>query len=140
MVRASTKANRLVVADAGWAETIPDWLLEEVRTERMIMGLAGIMKPEMEGEVGDAEVCVYLYTASLRAPMSQAHTEIYLNLASKLMERRGIAVPDDIRGHDLRPAEVDELRELRRELWRARGGRISSPLLDAMRDLSKKLD
>jgi hypothetical protein len=136
----STKANRLVVTDAGWAETIPDWLLAEVRNERILLGLAGIMKPETEGEVGDAEVCAYLYTASLRAPMSQAHTEIYLNLAAKLMERRGTQVPDDMRGHELRPAEIDELRELRRELWRVRGGRISSPLLAAMRGLKEKLD
>lgn len=27
-----TKENRLVVADAGWAKTIPEWILEEIKS------------------------------------------------------------------------------------------------------------
>ena len=35
--------NKLVVANRGWAETIPEWLLDEVRAERLVYGLADIM-------------------------------------------------------------------------------------------------
>ena len=132
------EGNRLVVADAGWAETIPDWLLGAVKSERMILGLAGVMRPELPDRLGDAEVCVYLYTASLRAPMSHNYTNIYLHLASKLMRKRGATVPDGLGPDSLDPDEERELGDLRRELWRARGGRIKSPLLDAMRKLGKR--
>jgi len=127
--------NRLVVGSAAWADTIPEWLLKEVEAERMVLGLASILKPGLDGEVGDAEVCVYLYTASLRAPMLSEHVQIYLHLASKLMKKRGMEVPPDIdvSEDDLRPGEMDELAELRRQIWQARGGRIQHPLLDAMR-------
>jgi hypothetical protein len=137
---AKRDGNRLVVGSAAWTDTIPEWLLKEVRAERLVLGLASILKPELEGEVGDAEVCVYLYTASMRAPMGSEHVQIYLHLASKLMKRRGMEVPADIdvAEGDLRPGEKDELKSLRRELWRLRGGRIQHPLLEAMRSL--KLD
>ena len=45
--------NRLVVGDATWADIIPDWLLEEIKAERLIYGLAGIANPEVP-KVGDA--------------------------------------------------------------------------------------
>lgn len=132
------QGNRLVVADAGWAETVPDWLLKAVKSERMIVGMAGVIKPDMEGAVGDAEVCVYLYTASLRAPVSLSLCNIYLNLAAKLMEQRGRPIPGEAEDRELDADEERELEDLRRELWRKRGGRIKSPLLDMMRSLGKR--
>ena len=68
------KENRLVVADIGWAESIPEWVKEAIREERMINGLIGIMSGEEE--VGDAEVLVYLYTANLRGPISHYLSEV----------------------------------------------------------------
>jgi len=66
---------------------IPDWLLEEVKAERLVLGLASILRPELEGAASDAEVCVYLYTASLRAPMAPEYVQVYLHLVAKLMKR-----------------------------------------------------
>ena len=40
--------NRLVAGDASWADLIPKWILDEVAAERMILGLAGLMKPDIE--------------------------------------------------------------------------------------------
>ena len=34
--------NRLVVGDMSWADVIPEWLLDEIKAERLIYGLAGI--------------------------------------------------------------------------------------------------
>lgn len=128
----------MVVADAGWAETIPDWLMEAVKAERLVGGFTDLLDKGKE-EVGDAEACVYLYTASLRAPMSHEHTQIYMHLCTKLMKRvKGVDVPDDIKVQELPPYEQSELKDLKRMLWKKRGGKIKSPLFDALAMLKKK--
>jgi hypothetical protein len=146
MSKGRPKENRLVVGDAGWAETLPDWLLEEVKSERIILGLVGMMNPDLP-KVGDAEVCVFLYTSSLRAPMSSEHTQIYLYLGAKLMKRRlknaegedrelpEMMVESIERG--LTDWEEKELEDLRDMLYRKRGGEIAHPVLDAMRMFQK---
>lgn len=137
------KENRLVVADAGWADTIPEWLLEEVKTERLTLGLGSIVNPDIP-KVGDAEVCVYLYTAGLRGPLSAEHTQIYINLAGRLARRHWkkvnteegdevSCVKEEINERDLTRYEERVLEDLRSMLYRKRGGEISHPLLDAMR-------
>ena len=148
MPKEKPKENRLVVADAGWAETLPDWLLEEVKSERMILGLAGMTNPDLP-KVGDAEVCAFLCTSSLRAPMSSEHTQIYIYLSGKLMkkhwENTGVEdqeLPDIMvesieRG--LTDYEKSKLEDLRDMLYRKRGGEIVHPLLDAMRMFKKML-
>ncbi|MCE5249405.1 hypothetical protein LLG96_04210 [bacterium] len=85
--------NRLVVGDASWADMIPDWLLEEIRHERLIYGLAGISNPDAP-KVGDAEVAAYLMTASMRAPMPGEYAEVYVYLTARLMKRQGTELPD----------------------------------------------
>ena len=125
------KENRLVVADAGWAKTAPKWLLEEVKTERMIFGLASIKK-KIE-EVGDAEACVYLYTLSLRQPMIEQYTRIYLYLCTKLMEKQGKKVPEEIRVKELNKYDNGQLKELKRDLYKKRGGEIQHPLIEMLK-------
>lgn len=129
--------NRLVVADAGWAETTPEWLMEEVKTERLMGGMSDVIRKGKE-EVGDAEVCVYLYTASLKAPMGHELTQAYLYLCTKLMKRRGVAVPEGVSVEKLSNDEQRELTELKQKLWKKRGGKIKSPLFDALAMLKKK--
>lgn len=143
-----TKAreNRLVVAPGGWAETIPDWLKKEVEFERLTLGLAGNIA-ELRGqpirEVGDAEACLYLYTLSLSAPMGYHLGQAYIYLTAKLTKRRNPSTVPDFAEKKLKagltPDEQRELTELKRELYRARGGEIHSPLLDAMRQLGKDI-
>ena len=129
------KENRLVVADAGWADTIPDWLLKEVKAERMIFGLASIKK-KIE-EVGDAEACVYLCTLSLRQPMTEQNTRIYLYLCTKLMEKQGKKVPEEIRVRKLNEYDNGQLKELKRDLYKKRGGEIQHPLIEMLKNLQK---
>ena len=130
------KENRLVVADAGWADTMPEWLLEEVKAERMIFGLASIKK-KIE-EVGDAEACVYLYTLALRVPLTERFTRIYLYLCTILMERREKEVPKDIRVRKLNKDDERELKELKNDLYKKRGGEIQHPLFEALKSLQKQ--
>lgn len=128
------KTNRLVVADSGWAETLPEWLLQEIRDERMVGGLCAMSKGEKDQGVGDAEVVAYLYTLSLKAPISRDMSEIYLSLSSKLLRKRGMPAPEH---GGLDKSQEHELAVLRQELKRLRG-KVSHPILDALRELGKR--
>jgi len=133
------KTNKLVVADICWAETIPEWLKKEVEFERLALGLASIIKPT--DKVGDAEAALYLFTASLASPLSHELTEAYLYLVAKLMKRQGRELPDFMEEKLTRGLSHDEeweLENLKKELYRARGGQIQHPLLDAMRQLKNE--
>jgi hypothetical protein len=135
--------NRFIVADKGWAETIPQWLLEEVKFERMAYGMGVLIKPELAGKVGDAEACAYLYTASLRGLVSGELAQVYTYLVAKLSQRKGRELPDFAKEkleQGLTQDEQKELDELKEELYHKRGGEISHPLLDAMRSLKKRME
>lgn len=133
--------NRLVVADAGWAETLPEWLLDEVRNERMTLGLVNIIDSSVHG-VGDAEICVYLCTLSLRQPLHHEYAEIYIFLAATLMKKRGIVLADFMEEKlqkGLTHEEHRQLEELRHRIYSARG-EIHHPVLDALRQMKKGVE
>ena len=132
------KKNRLVVGAREWADTIPEWLLEEVKAERLIYGLASLMDSGRP-KVGDAEVVVYLMTASHRGILSSEHVNIYMYLVTRLFKKRGKEVPESIRKDKLSDWEEHELEELRQMIYHSRGGEIHHPLLDAMRQLKKDI-
>lgn len=134
------KENRLVVGSP-WGDSIPDWVLEEIRAERLILGLVGIAKDDFSDadKVGDTEILAYLMTASLRAPLPHTLAEIYFYLTTKVMERRGKTVPNDIRKTELSRNEERELQELKYTIYQKRGGDIQHPLLEVMRIFKKNL-
>lgn len=132
------KENRLVVGDATWADIIPEWLLNEVKAERMIYGLTSLMNGGRP-KVGDAEVAVYLMTGSLRQPLSSEHTNIYMYLTTRLFKKRGKEVPEGIRKDKLTEWEQHEFEELKDMIYQKRGGEIHHPVLDALRGLKKEV-
>jgi len=140
------KENRLVVGDLGWADTLPEWLLEAIKKERLVLGLVGLTCEDDEvPKVGDAEICAYLYTASLRAPMSAEHSQIYFHIGAKVMRREqsGVELPPmmiEALERGLTDWEAHELKDLRAMIYRKRGGEIVHPVLDAMRILKKEVE
>lgn len=138
-----TKENRLVVADSGWAESIPEWILEEIKQERILYGMADIMKGTKT--VGDAKVLAYLYTANLHSPVSHEMGQIYIYLTGKVMQKsKGLKedeLPDFVREKlkkGLTEYEQRELNILKQDLYRRRGEEINTPILDVLRELKKK--
>jgi hypothetical protein len=136
--------NRLVVGSAEWADSIPEWLLEEVRAERLILGMCSIRKElAPEDAVGEAETAVYLMTASFRQPLSSEHTNIYVYLTAKLMKRKnGEDKPldpmlEEALTRGLTDGEKDELRDLKRMIYDKRGGEIDSPILNMLKAMKK---
>ena len=135
------KPNKLVVADSGWAEEIPDWLKKEVEAERMVSGFVDAMGKETKEEVGDAEVCLYLFTLNLSRPVSHDTGNIYIYLSSKLCKKQGTELMDFMQKKldaGLSSDEERELTKLRRDLYRARGGKIESPLFEVLKQFNKK--
>lgn len=131
------KSNPVVVGNATWADTIPEWLFDEIKAERLLYGLASITNGDRT-RVGNAEVTAYLYTASLGAPLSHEYTNIYLYLSSQLMKKRGKDIPEEIKQGELTNYEKHCLEELKAHIYRRRGGEINHPLLNVMRDLKKE--
>ena len=130
----NSKDNRLVVADAGWAETIPSWMLDEIRSERLTLGLINILDPG-SSSVGDAELCAYLYTLSLRQPLTTDYTGIYIFLMATLMKRKDKSLLDCMEEklkQGLTREETRKLEELRNTIHRVRG-EINHPVLDVQR-------
>ena len=137
------KPNKLIVADVGWAQDAPEWLLEEVTRERLILGLAGIRNPTETETVGDAEACLFLFTRALAAPMNSEMSEAYIYLAAKLTkERNPNAQLEDFMEEKLKRGLTDwekhELGDLKRTLYSKRGGKIRHPVLDAVRSLKRR--
>jgi len=137
------KENRLIVADVGWAETIPKWLKDEIASERMINGLIDIATPKNTSQdVCDAEIVAYLMTASLRAPLGSDHTDIYLYISAKLMLKtkrilKEEDLPDfmqEIYKTGLSEWKKTQLQDLRSSIGRARG-KVSHPLFDILKEL-----
>ena len=128
-----TQENRFIVADSGWAESIPEWILDEIRSERMINGLCEVIKKGSE-KVGDAEMVAYLFTASMRGPLNSEDQKIYLKLSGDLMKKRNIEVPDFMNIGDLSEWENRCLEDLRYKIQKARG-KVNHPIFDILREL-----
>lgn len=130
---------KLVVADSGWAGTLPEWLIEEVKAERLMYGLASITNPNCP-KVGDAEMLMYFYTLALRQPLSSEETVIYEYLLTRVAGRNDQEVPAELKRDELTDYERRELEEWREKIYRRRGGDIDHPLLEAMRALKRGID
>ncbi len=127
----------IVVADAGWAETLPEWIKREIHAERLIGGMckiAGRKKSEDRERVGDAEVCAYLYTASLKAPLDPDLVDVYVNLLSGVMTRRKDKSAEAARAlaEPLTDCQRQKLKDLKISLYRARGGEAKHPVLECL--------
>lgn len=135
------KENLLVVADIGWAESLPQWIKKAVADERTTNGLIGIATGGEE-EVGDAEALVYLSTASLKQPLSHNFGQIFIYLTGVCMQKHQKLELKDLPdflieklNEGLSRDEKRDLKQLKSDLFRKRGGNISHPLLDALRKI-----
>ena len=106
----------MVVADVGWADTIPKWMRDEVPIERMAR-LAGTLKGKSGEYATDIEATIYLYTASLAAPIDRQWADIYLYLCTKYEKRLGKQVPNEIRKETISEYDERELNELKHWIY-----------------------
>lgn len=132
------KKNPIVLANTEWMP--PDWLLQEVKAERMVISLCALAKPDQFKDdanyVGNAECLAYMMPATLTAPLDSDNTKIYLYLATKVMKSvRHIEAPKDVKVTELTDYQMGLLKDLKRWLFRQRNGKVSNPIVEALTEV-----
>ncbi|MBA7690174.1 hypothetical protein ES703_98698 [subsurface metagenome] len=109
----------IIVFPGGWAtkDFIPEWLRNRITFDRMIE----LMVANKEGRepVGtDSEALAYMMPASMEAPMGHNWTQIYLHLATVVIDQeKNKVVPDDIRVDKLDEMQQQDLHRLKRWIY-----------------------
>jgi len=98
---------------------LPEWLVEQIRLERLAQNIRVLTGQEDGDEATDAEVLAYLHTASLAAPLSPEWCRIYFHLFARYAgEEQARRILGPFLPSELSPDEERELRKLRRWLRR----------------------
>ncbi len=100
-------AAPMVFHPGGWADTLPDWIREEVLVQRAIKATND------DGLATDVEAAAYLYTASLVAPFDSDWADIYIYLVTQLMPDK---MPDDLRRDSINTYQEGLLHDLKRRI------------------------
>ncbi len=102
----------IIVYPSGWEDTMPDWIKPAITLERLAMNVRALKGEEMTGT--DAEALAYMYPASLAFPLDHDWTQIYLYLASKVVQyHKQTEVPEDIRVEKLNDDQMRDLNRLK---------------------------
>lgn len=129
----------IIVANSNW--DLPESLIRDVNQERMINSLVGIAKSlSPEESVGWAECVAYLMPASLTKPLSSDVAKIYLYCATQLQKIKGKfkALPKDCIVEELTDYEMQKLNELKRWIYKKRGGKEKNPVVNAFNEVFKE--
>ncbi len=142
------KPNPIIVADTGWAKTLPDWIYKEIQGERLINGMVELLgkgKQDYKNSVSDCECLAYLITASNRAPMGSDFTNITCYLTYKVMiQKKRITkdlIPEEFKEDykkGLSDYENKLLDDLKQNIFRSRGGKIKHPILGFLKEFQKE--
>ena len=109
----------IIVYPGGWGDSLPGWLKNAIVMERLIENMKETKGEKPTGT--DAEVCAYLNTASLVAPMDGDWSQIYLYVAGMTFRRWNKSdLPEDIRVDSLTERQMDKLSRLKEWLYRRR--------------------
>lgn len=103
----------LIVVDAGWAESLPEWIRYEITLERLARTMEELKGQARDDYATDAETFAYLQTASLCGPLDQTYFNIYAHLFNRYAQRRGVESPFQ-EGRELTDYESGQLSELKR--------------------------
>ena len=115
-----TFTDPIIVYDEGWGETLPDWIRQRIRLERLLENITANNKGD--GHLGTgAEVVAYIYTASLAAPISEDWARIYIHVAGQEYRLAGAGqFPDDLRIDSLTSDQERKLNQLKAWIYRMR--------------------
>lgn len=113
----SAITDPVIVPRSPWVSSIPAWLKHQVTLARMIDVMRTKGKVEM---ATDAEACAYLMPLTLEFPIPHEWAEIYLYVSTKVCRAAGKDVPQDIAVEKLDSYSEDELKHLKRWIYRKR--------------------
>lgn len=130
------KNTPIMVANTEW--DLPENIIKYVKEERMINGLIDMIKPlSPEESVGYAECVAYLMPELNKRVLSSRVTKIYLYCVTQLMKRHKIKVPKDIAINELTDFEMKELNQMKKWIYKSRGGKEKNPIINALREVFK---
>lgn len=130
------KNTPIVVANTEW--DLPKNIIKYVQEERMINGLIDMIKPlSPEESVGYAECVAYLMPELQKRLLSPKVTKIYLYCVTQLMKRKKIKVSKEIAINELTDFEMRELNELKKWIYKSRGGKEKNPIINALKEVFK---
>ena len=101
----------IVFPAGGWENDLPEKLKNELPLRRLAHVKLCLDGTEDWELACDLEALIYLYPASLAAPMGEQWTRIYLYLGTKCL---GSSFPDDIKRETLDQHDMAQLRDLKR--------------------------
>ena len=101
----------IVFPAGGWEHDLPKPLLDRLPLDRLAHNMLCLEGTASWDEACDLEALIYLYPASLAAPMGEQWTRIYLYLGTKCL---GSSFPDDIKRETLDQYDMAQLEDLKR--------------------------
>ena len=107
----------IIVYPSGWEETIPQHLKDRVPLERLVNNMKCAKGKAQWDEAPDLEALIYMYPLCLAHPISEQWTRIYLYLGTVCL---GEKFPDDIRQESLSDYDMEQLRDLKRWIYKKR--------------------
>ncbi|MFQ5827096.1 MAG: hypothetical protein ACE5IA_07040 [Dehalococcoidia bacterium] len=107
----------IVFPGGGWEDTIPQHLKDRVPLDRLAHQMKCFNGKAQWDEAPDVEALIYMYPRTLQAPLSEQWTRIYLYLGTVCL---GAKFPDDIRQESLSDYDMEELRGLKRWIYKKR--------------------
>ena len=112
----------IIVHRCAWGtrDMIPEWLRNRITLDRMLELM--VANNEKRVPIGtNSEALAYLIPASMEAPMGHDWSQIYLHLATVVMDHeKNKVVPDDIRVDELDRTQQQDLLGLKRWIYEKR--------------------
>jgi len=93
----------------GWSSSIPVWLQQKILEDR---------EKNTEKLAPISDVTAALMVASLNAPLSRLHGDLYAYCFTRLLDAVGLEVSSELRRDSLSEYENRELNSIRRTLYR----------------------
>jgi len=114
-------------------EELPQKPLGDIQMERLIQQMNELRKNRADNPYDEllmsteyatpSEMLIYLYTASLEAPLASEYVKIYCYITTQYFKRKGIEVPNDIKVEELDAWTKEEMfrlaRWIRNQQWKA---------------------
>lgn len=108
----------IVWPQGGWADTIPQWLKEQVKIDRLFQLLKTVHGEKPTAT--DSEALLYMYPLALERPLDHDWTQIYLYLGTTVLVPAGKTVTDDIRVEELTSSQLYDLNLLKDFIYESR--------------------
>jgi hypothetical protein len=136
MPRKIKENTPILVANEEWP--LPENLIQEIKSERMINGLLDMATPgvlDKEDLVGWAECVGYLMPATQKKPLRDDVSKIYLYCVKKLLERQKKEVLKEFKDIELSDYQKGRLKEFKLWIYEKRGGKENNPILSVLKEV-----